>query len=40
IPRGRVASPREIAGPIIFLASNLADHIVGVVINVNGGSVL
>ncbi len=40
IPRGKVASPQDIAGPIVFLASNLADHIVGTVLNVNGGSVL
>ncbi len=40
IPRGRVATPEEIAGPVVFLASDLADHIVGAVVNVNGGSVL
>jgi 3-oxoacyl-[acyl-carrier protein] reductase len=40
IPRGKIASPEEIAGPIVFLASRLADNIVGEVVNVNGGSVL
>lgn len=40
IPIGRVASPDEIAGPILFLASDLASHINGEVLNVNGGSVL
>ena len=40
IPRGKVATPEEIAGPIIFLASHLADNIVGEILNVNGGSVL
>jgi len=40
IPRGRVARPEEIAGPVVYLASDLANHIVGAVINVNGGSVL
>jgi 3-oxoacyl-[acyl-carrier protein] reductase len=40
IPLGRVASPDEIAGPILFLASGLASHINGEVLNVNGGSVL
>jgi len=40
IPRGRVASPDEIAGPVVFLASDLANHMVGSVVNVNGGSVL
>jgi 3-oxoacyl-[acyl-carrier protein] reductase len=40
IPLGRVATPDEIAGPILFLASQLASHINGEVLNVNGGSVL
>ena len=40
IPRGRVASADEIAGPVVFLASDLANHVVGAVLNVNGGSVL
>jgi 3-oxoacyl-[acyl-carrier protein] reductase len=40
IPLGRVASPEDIAGPILFLASPLARHITGEVLNVNGGSVL
>jgi 3-oxoacyl-[acyl-carrier protein] reductase len=40
IPVGRVATPEEIAGPILFLASNLASHVNGEVLNVNGGSVL
>lgn len=40
IPLGRVASPEDIAGPIVFLCSHLARHIVGEVLNVNGGAVL
>ena len=40
IPLGRVASPEDIAGPIVFLCSNLANHITGEILNVNGGSVL
>jgi len=40
IPRGRVATAEEIAGSILFLASKLADHIVGATLSVNGGSVL
>jgi 3-oxoacyl-[acyl-carrier protein] reductase len=40
IPLGRVASPADIAGPILFLASPLARHITGEILNVNGGSVL
>jgi 3-oxoacyl-[acyl-carrier protein] reductase len=37
IPIGRVASPRDIAGPIAFLCSDLARHITGEIQNVNGG---
>jgi 3-oxoacyl-[acyl-carrier protein] reductase len=40
IPLGRVATPDDIAGPILFLASDLAQHITGEILNVNGGSVL
>lgn len=40
IPRGKVATAEEIAGSILFLASNLADHVIGATINVNGGGVL
>lgn len=40
IPLRRVASADDIAGPIIFLCSDLARHITGEVLNVNGGSVL
>jgi 3-oxoacyl-[acyl-carrier protein] reductase len=40
IPLGRVASADDIAGPIAFLCSDLARHITGEVLNVNGGSVL
>ncbi len=40
IPLGRVASAEEIAGPIAFLLSDLARHVTGEVLNVNGGSVL
>ena len=40
IPLGRVATPEEIAGPIVFLCSAWANHITGEVLNVNGGSVL
>jgi len=40
IPLGRVASALDIAGPILFLASPLARHVTGEVLNVNGGSVL
>jgi 3-oxoacyl-[acyl-carrier protein] reductase len=40
MPIGRVAMADDIAGPILFLASDLARHITGEVLNVNGGSVL
>ena len=40
IPVGRVASPRDIAGPVLFLVSDLARHLQGEIVNVNGGSVL
>lgn len=40
IPIGRVASARDIAGPTVFLCSDLARHITGEILNVNGGSVL
>jgi len=40
IPLHRVATPEDIAGPVLFLASPLARHITGEILNVNGGSVL
>ena len=40
IPLGRIATPDDIAFPILFLCSDWARHITGEVLNVNGGSVL
>ena len=40
IPLRRVASADDIAGPVLFLASSLARHVTGEILNVNGGSVL
>lgn len=40
IPKGRIATPEDIAGPVVFLCSAWADHITGDTISVNGGSVL
>jgi 3-oxoacyl-[acyl-carrier protein] reductase len=40
IPLQRIPPPEDIAGPILFLASDFARHITGEVLNVNGGSVL
>jgi 3-oxoacyl-[acyl-carrier protein] reductase len=37
IPIGRPAQPEEAAGPVLFLASPLANYIHGQVINVTGG---
>ena len=40
IPLRKIAMPEEVAGPVLFLASDLASHITGEILNVNGGSVL
>ena len=40
IPLGRPGTAEEVAGPILFLASDLANFITGEILNVNGGSVL
>lgn len=40
IPVGRVASPADIAGPIVFLCAPQARHVTGEILNVNGGSVM
>jgi len=37
-PLKRVATPDEVAGPILFAVSDLATYITGEVINVNGGA--
>jgi 3-oxoacyl-[acyl-carrier protein] reductase len=39
-PIGRVATPADIAWPIVFLCSEWARHITGEILNVNGGAVL
>ena len=38
IPLGRPGSPREGAGPVLFLSSQLADYVTGHVVLVTGGS--
>lgn len=40
IPLGRAARPEEIAGPVLFLVSDLASFVNGEILNVNGGAVL
>jgi 3-oxoacyl-[acyl-carrier protein] reductase len=40
IPIGRIPPPEDIAGPILFLVSELARHVTGEILNVNGGAVL
>ena len=40
IPLKRIPPPEDIAGPVLFFASDLARHITGEIVNVNGGSVL
>jgi 3-oxoacyl-[acyl-carrier protein] reductase len=40
IPRGTVATPDDIAGPALFLASSFSDHLVGATLSVNGGGVM
>jgi len=40
IPLKKIAAAEEVAGPVLFLASHLASHITGEILNVNGGSVL
>lgn len=40
IPLGRAARPEEIAGAVLYLASDLASFVTGEILNVNGGAVL
>lgn len=40
IPLGRAGSPDEAAGPVLFLASPLADYVTGHILLVTGGSYL
>jgi 3-oxoacyl-[acyl-carrier protein] reductase len=40
IPIGRVATPDDVAFPIVCLCAPQARHVTGEILNVNGGSVL
>ena len=37
VPSGRIATPEDIAGIVLFLANNSASHINGAAIPVDGG---
>jgi NAD(P)-dependent dehydrogenase (short-subunit alcohol dehydrogenase family) len=38
IPLGRIAQPKDVSGPILFLLSDSAAYITGQVIHINGGA--
>jgi NAD(P)-dependent dehydrogenase (short-subunit alcohol dehydrogenase family) len=38
VPLGRAAEPHEVAGPAVFLASELASYVTGVTLHVDGGT--
>jgi 3-oxoacyl-[acyl-carrier protein] reductase len=40
IPVGRIATPEDIAFPIVSLCASQARHVTGEIVNVNGGSVM
>jgi len=40
IPLGRAGRPEEVAGAVLFLASDLATFVTGEILNVNGGAVM
>lgn len=40
IPAGRAATPDEIAGAVLYLASDESSFVIGEILNVNGGAVL
>ena len=40
IPMGRMAQPDELAGIVLFLASDHARYITGATINVSGGQIM
>ena len=37
IPLGRIGTPEDVAGPVLFLCSPLSDYITGVTVDINGG---
>jgi L-rhamnose 1-dehydrogenase len=38
IPLGRLGEPDDLAGPIVFLASDLAKYVTGAALLVDGGA--
>jgi NAD(P)-dependent dehydrogenase (short-subunit alcohol dehydrogenase family) len=40
VPQGRLATPEDQAKAVLFLVSDLADHVCGVALDVDGGSLL
>ena len=40
IPMGRLATPEELVGPVIFLASQASSYVTGTVANVSGGQLM
>ena len=40
IPIGRLATPDELAGGVVFLASDAASYITGTVMNISGGQLM
>jgi len=40
IPLGRLAKPEDVAGAVVFLASQHAGYITGATLNVSGGQLM
>ena len=37
VPMGRIGTPREVAMAALYLASDMADYVTGITLDVNGG---